>query len=183
MPDRLLGGVCRNRLDSGLSVGFGSDDPELPSGGRLRLPDDHVDVAPKRGQHAKQALQRMFTEVAAQEARHIERKQVEQPRGLGLGNAARAEDVVDAVYQPGFEEVRVGTVDDLNEATDRGFDRTGVRNTTGEDLARLEPATGGESEVAQSDGVRLRKLGIRRMMVMDVRDDPEPGTRRGRRGS
>ena len=110
MPDRLLRGVWRNRWNSGLSVGFGSDDPELPSGNRLRLPDDDVDVAPKCGQHAKQASQRMFTEVAAQKARHIERGQVEQPRGLGLGDAARTEDVVDAVYQRGFEEVRVGIV-------------------------------------------------------------------------
>ena len=74
------------------------------------------------------------------------------------------------------------TIDDLNGDTGREFDGTGVRETTGEDLARLEPGTGAASEVAQSDGERLRRLGIRRMMVMDVRDDPEPGERRGRRG-
>ena len=52
---------------------------------------------------------------------------------------------------------------------EREFDGTGVRETTGEDLARLEPGTGAGSEVAQSDGERLRRVGIRRMMVMDVR--------------
>ena len=66
------------------------------------------------------------------------------------------------------------TVDDLNGETDREFDRTGVRNTTGEDLARLEPGTGIRSELAQSEGERLRKAGIRRMMVMDVRGRGEP---------
>ena len=57
-----------------------------------------------------------------------------------------------------------------------------TRNTTGEDLARLEPGTGTGSEVALFDGIRLRDLGIRRMMMMDVRDDPEIGERSGGRG-
>ena len=74
------------------------------------------------------------------------------------------------------------SVDDLNGDTGREFDRTGVRNTTRVDLAGLEPGTGARSEVAPSDGERLRKLGIRRMMVMDVRGDREPGERRGREG-
>ena len=74
------------------------------------------------------------------------------------------------------------TIEDLNGDTEREFDRTGVRETTGEDLARLEPGTGAASEVALSDGERLRKLGIRRMMVMDVRGDPESDERGGRRG-
>ena len=74
------------------------------------------------------------------------------------------------------------TIDDLNEDTGREFDGTGVRNTTGEDLARLEPGTGTGSEVALFDGIRLRDLGIRRMMMMDVRDDPEIGERSGGRG-
>ncbi len=64
------------------------------------------------------------------------------------------------------------TIDDLNGDTEREFDWTGVRNNTGEDLARLESGTEAEFEVAQSDGERLRELGIRRMMVMDVRDGP-----------
>ena len=74
------------------------------------------------------------------------------------------------------------TIQDLNDDTGREFDGTGVRETTGEDLARLEPGTGAGSEVAQSDGERLRRVGIRRMMVMDVRGDREPGERRGQRG-
>lgn len=64
------------------------------------------------------------------------------------------------------------TIEDLNGDTEREFDGTGVRETTGEDLARLEPGTGAGSEVAESDGERLRNLGIRRMMVLDVRGDP-----------
>ena len=71
------------------------------------------------------------------------------------------------------------TIDDLNEDTDREFDRTGVRETNEEDLARLEPDTDAGSGVAQSDGERLRELGMRRMMVMDVRGDVEPDARRG----
>ena len=63
------------------------------------------------------------------------------------------------------------TIEDLNGDTEWEFDWTGVRETTEEDLARLH--TEAESEVAQSDGKRLRELGIRRMMVMDVRGDPE----------
>lgn len=74
------------------------------------------------------------------------------------------------------------TIQDLNDDTGREFDETGVRDTTGEDLARLEPGTDVGSEVVQSDGERLRRVGIRRMMVMDVRGDREPGERRGRRG-
>ncbi len=73
------------------------------------------------------------------------------------------------------------TIQDLNDDTGREFDGTGVRGTTGEDLARLEPGSGAGSEVAQFDGDRLRRVGIRRIMVMDVRGDREPGERRGRR--
>ena len=71
------------------------------------------------------------------------------------------------------------TVADLNEDTVREFDRTGVGDTTEEDLARLGPDTDTGSGVARSDGERLRELGIRRMMVMDVRGDTEPAERRG----
>ena len=74
------------------------------------------------------------------------------------------------------------SIDDLNEDTGREFDGAGVRETTGEDLARLEPGTGAGSEVAESDGERLRELAIRRMMVIDVRGDREPGQCSGRRG-
>ena len=66
------------------------------------------------------------------------------------------------------------TVDDLNEDTSRKFDELGVGETTQEDRARLEPDTETGSEMARSDGERLRALGICRMMVMDVRGDPEP---------
>ena len=55
-------------------------------------------------------------------------------------------------------------------------------DTTEEDLARLESGTEAEPKVVQSDGERLRELGIRRMMVMDVRGDPESDERSGRRG-
>ena len=71
------------------------------------------------------------------------------------------------------------TVDDLNDDTDRVFDRSGVGDTTEEDLARLEADTDAGPGVAPSDRERLRELGIRRMMVMDVRGDREPDERRG----
>ncbi len=64
------------------------------------------------------------------------------------------------------------TVDDLNEDTGRLFDRTGVWETSSEDLARLELDTDAGSEMA-SDGERLRELGMRWMMVMDVRGNAE----------
>ncbi len=63
------------------------------------------------------------------------------------------------------------TIQDLNGDIGREFDGTGVRETTGEDLTRLESGTGAGSEMALSDGERLRRVGIRRMMVMDVRGD------------
>ena len=101
-----------------------------------------------------------------------------------------------SIRQPRAPLVRVGTsleppddtgwnaptIEELNEDTEREFDWTGVGETTEEDLARMEPDTEAESEVAQFDGERLGELGIRRMMVMDVRDDPEAGEGRGRRG-
>ncbi len=90
--------------------------------------------------------------------------------------------VGEAIEPPGHSGWNAPTINDLNSNTGREFDWTGVRNTTRQDLEGLESGTEAESEVAQSDGERLRELGIRRMMVMDVRDDPEPGTLRGRRG-
>ena len=53
------------------------------------------------------------------------------------------------------------TIQDLNDDTGREFDGTGVWDTTEEDLARLESGTSVGSEVAQSDGERLRRVGIR----------------------
>ena len=69
------------------------------------------------------------------------------------------------------------TVDDLNAATEREFDSTGVEATTERDLARLEPDTDDGSEVAQSDGDRLRDLGVYRMIVIDVRGGSVPEER------
>lgn len=74
------------------------------------------------------------------------------------------------------------TVDALNEDTDREFDWTGVAETTGEDLARLEPETDAGLAVARFDRERLGELGMRWMMVMDVRDDAASDEHRGRRG-
>ncbi len=88
--------------------------------------------------------------------------------------------VGESVEPPDHAGWNAPTIDDLNGDTEREFDQTGVRNTTGEDLARLEPGTGDGWQMAQSDGERLRELGIRRMMVMDVRDEREPGDYRGR---
>ena len=71
------------------------------------------------------------------------------------------------------------TVDDLNEDTGREFDYSGVSETTEEDRARLGPDTKTEGAMARSDEERLRELGISRMMVMDVRGDPESDERHG----
>ena len=70
------------------------------------------------------------------------------------------------------------TVDDLNEETDREFDRCGVAETTAADRARLEPDMRTGHEIARIDEARLRELGISRMMVFDVRDTPESHKRR-----
>ena len=67
--------------------------------------------------------------------------------------------------------------DDLNGNTKREFDWTGVQKTTGEDLARLGTGSGAGSEIAQYDGERLRRVGVRRMMVLDVRGDRGAGAR------
>ena len=86
---------------------------------------------------------------------------------------------VDEIAEPtGCSGWNAPTIDDLNEDTDRNFDRTGVKETTEEDLARLEPDTDAGWGVAQSDGKRLRELGIYRMMMVDVRGDREPEERR-----
>jgi len=81
--------------------------------------------------------------------------------------AVEAEEFFGFVWmrQPRVPPIRVGTimeapddsgwnaltVDDLNEDTDREFDWTGVAETTGEDLARLEPETDAGLGVARFD--------------------------------
>ncbi len=104
-------------------------------------------------------------------AEYVQFVSIRRPRGLLVSAAEKAEESDDSGWSP-------PTIDDLNEDTGREFDRNGVRNTTWEDLARLGRAAGAGAEVAQSDGERLPKLGIRRMMVMDVREGPELGERR-----
>lgn len=69
------------------------------------------------------------------------------------------------------------TVDDLNEDTDREFDRVGVAETTEEDRARLERDTQAGREMARWDEERLRELRLSRMLVVDVRGDPESDER------
>lgn len=65
------------------------------------------------------------------------------------------------------------TVDDLNENTDRAFDPVGVRETSPEDRARLEPDSENGRQMARWDEERLREQRLSRMLVMDVRYDPE----------
>lgn len=78
---------------------------------------------------------------------------------------------------PGASGWNAPTIDDLNDHRRGDFDWTGVADTTEEDLARLEPDTDSGVAVARWDGERLRELGIYRMMVMDVRSDPESDAR------
>lgn len=68
-------------------------------------------------------------------------------------------------------------VDDLNEDTDREFDRVGVGETTEADRARLEPETQAGRQMARWDEERLRDLRLSRMLVMDVRGDTESDER------
>ncbi len=83
----------------------------------------------------------------------------------------------EVVVPPEFSGWNAPTIDDLNQDTRRNFDRTGVEETTAEDRARLEPESDGGQRVFRSDGERLRELGIRRMMVMDVRGKSESDER------
>ena len=69
------------------------------------------------------------------------------------------------------------TVDDLNEDRDREFDWIGVGETTVGDRARLERDTQAGREMARRDEERLRELRLSRMMVVDVRGDPESDER------
>lgn len=61
------------------------------------------------------------------------------------------------------------TVYDLNEDTDRDYDRTGVSETTAADLAEFDTGTDVDSSVARSDKGRLEASGIRLLLVMDGR--------------
>ena len=63
----------------------------------------------------------------------------------------------------------VPTVDDLNEDTDRDFDRTGVSETTADDLAEFDKGSAVGSSAARSDKGRLEASGIRLLLVMDGR--------------
>jgi len=91
------------------------------------------------------------------------------------GELLEADDSEDPLGDSGWN---APSIDDLNGDTEREFDQTRVRNTTEEDLVRLEPETGVGPEVARLDGARLQELGIRRMMVVDARGDREPEERR-----
>ena len=85
---------------------------------------------------------------------------------------------VDETPEPaGSSEWNAPTIEDLNDDRRRDFDWTGVTGTTEEDLARLEPDSDSGMAIARWDGERLRKLGIYRMMVMDVRSGPESDAR------
>lgn len=64
------------------------------------------------------------------------------------------------------------TVHDLNEETLVPFDKTGVAETTDEDLARLGMGTEDAEEIRQFDRQRLFERRISRMLVIDVRDEP-----------
>lgn len=62
------------------------------------------------------------------------------------------------------------TVEELNDDSKREFDRTGVGETTAEDLYRLRPETEVGERQRRRDLERLRERGIHRMLLMDVRD-------------
>ena len=87
--------------------------------------------------------------------------------------------VVDATAEPADGSGwNAPTVDDLNEDTDRVFDPVGVRQTTEEDWARLEPDSENGREMARWDEERLREQRLSRMLVMDVWNGPEADERR-----
>ena len=66
------------------------------------------------------------------------------------------------------------TIDDLNREPERKFDRAGIRETTDEDRARVEPHTDAGEQIAQDDRGRLLDRGIHRMLVIDARDELGP---------
>ena len=66
------------------------------------------------------------------------------------------------------------TIDDLNRETGRKFDGAGVRETTDEDRARVEPRTAAGRLMMQDDRKRLLDRGIYRMLVIDAQYEQEP---------
>ncbi len=77
---------------------------------------------------------------------------------------------VDKVIEPpGESGWNAPTINELNGKTERDFDRTGVAETTEEDLTRLEPNTEAGRNMLSRDRARLLELGMSRMLVMDVR--------------
>ena len=73
---------------TGMSGGLRGSDAELPAGGRARLPDDDVHVAPERGEEAEQPFERILAEVAPEQTRHVGLGQPEKACTLGLRDAA-----------------------------------------------------------------------------------------------
>ena len=66
------------------------------------------------------------------------------------------------------------TIDDLNRETGRNFDRAGVRETTDEDRARVEPRTAAGRLMTQDDQSSLPDRGIQRMLAIDARGELDP---------
>ena len=87
------------------------------------MPDDDVDIAPEGGHEPEQALQRILAEVAAKEPRDVGLGQAEQSRGLGLGDAALADDGVDAAVI-GRDHMDSGSVASPNSKTEGMRDGT-----------------------------------------------------------
>ena len=81
--------------------------------------------------------------------------------------------VAEAAVPPAPSGWNAPSINDLNEGTGRNFDWTGVEETTAKDRARLKPETVEGRRILQSDGERLQELGTYRLMVMDVRGEPE----------
>ena len=84
-------------------------------------------------------------------------------------NSVRRNDIT----EPNNTGWNAPTIEDLNENTGRKFDRTGVSQTRGEELTRLQPETTLGRELIEYDRIKLRKRGIQRMMVIDIRDNPD----------
>ncbi|MCY4606972.1 MAG: hypothetical protein OXD40_00010 [bacterium] len=119
-------------------------------------------------------MQRELESFAIDAGEFVEFVSISQPRAA-LVQVGKAPEPPDA------PEWNAPTVDDLNDDTGRAFDPIGVRRTSPEDRARLEPDTAAGIAVARTDEERLRDLGICRLLVMDAGDDPGSDERRGRR--
>ena len=112
------------------------------------------------------------------EAGNVEPDPVDPAEFARLGQTRSYADVTDGLEDPaGGSRWNAPTVEDLNENTDREFDWVGVGETTEEDRARLEPDSQAGREMARSDEELLRKLRLSRMLVVDVRNDPEADER------